>query len=157
MADAQKPEVLATGDGGDALVQKTPGVCGGRACIRRTRIPVWSLVEARGLGIPDEELLGRFVVPLTKADVDAAWAYYADHRQEIEQDIWENQACMMEHDRAPVPVWSLVVARRLGMPDERIRAAFFPSLSQAELDAAWRYYQEHPEEIEQAIRQHQRA
>jgi hypothetical protein len=28
-------------------VQKTPGVCGGRACIRNTRITVWGLVNFR--------------------------------------------------------------------------------------------------------------
>src|SRR6516164_3303067 len=33
-------------------VQKTPDVCGGDACIRRTRIPVWLLVRHRQLGCP---------------------------------------------------------------------------------------------------------
>lgn len=28
-------------------IEKTPGVCGGSACIASTRIPVWGLVEAR--------------------------------------------------------------------------------------------------------------
>ncbi len=31
-------------------IQKTPGVCGGDACIRETRIPVWVLVNPCGLG-----------------------------------------------------------------------------------------------------------
>jgi len=32
-------------------IEKTPGLCGGDACIRQTRIPVWVLVNACGLGI----------------------------------------------------------------------------------------------------------
>ena len=31
-------------------IQKTPGLCGGDACIRQTRIPVWVLVNTCGLG-----------------------------------------------------------------------------------------------------------
>lgn len=31
-------------------IEKTAGVCSGSACIVRTRIPVWLLVEARNAG-----------------------------------------------------------------------------------------------------------
>jgi uncharacterized protein (DUF433 family) len=72
-------------------VQKTPEVCGGDACIRTTRIPVWSLVEARRLGFSDQELLNHYDPPLTQADLDAAWAYFDNHRNEIEQAIRENE------------------------------------------------------------------
>src|SRR5205823_922299 len=34
-------------------ITKTPGVCGGDACIRGHRIPVWVLVGYRRLGLPD--------------------------------------------------------------------------------------------------------
>src|SRR5712692_2863160 len=34
-------EVLRTED---SWIQKTPDICGGDACIRNTRLPVWSLV-----------------------------------------------------------------------------------------------------------------
>lgn len=71
-------------------IEKTPGVCGGRACIRTLRMPVWSLVHARRLGFSDQELLTQFVVPLTQADLEAAWAYYAQNREEIEHDIHLN-------------------------------------------------------------------
>jgi uncharacterized protein (DUF433 family) len=72
-------------------IRKTPGRCGGRACIRDTRIPVWSLVVARRLGVSDADLLRYFVTPLTPADVEAAWAYYGQHSEEIEADIRENE------------------------------------------------------------------
>ena len=72
-------------------IQKTPGKCGGRACIRTTRIPVWSLLVARRLGVPDPELIHYFVTPLTAADIQAAWVYYERNPEEIETDIRQNE------------------------------------------------------------------
>ena len=73
-------------------IQKTPGKCGGRACIRHTRIPVWSLVVARHrLRKSDTELLRYFVTPLSADDIQAAWTYYDQNREEIEHDIQENE------------------------------------------------------------------
>lgn len=71
-------------------VQKTPGVCGGDACIRRTRIPVWGLVEWQSLGLSDSEILERHP-DLTPADLEVAWRYYEQNREEIEQAIRENE------------------------------------------------------------------
>ena len=59
-------EVLRTDE---SWIQKTPGKCGGRACIRDTRVPVWSLVVARRLGVSDTALLRYFVTPLMPADI----------------------------------------------------------------------------------------
>jgi uncharacterized protein (DUF433 family) len=53
-------------------IRKTPNVIGGDACIRTTRIAVWMLVEARRLGMSDQELLARYDPPLTQSDLDAA-------------------------------------------------------------------------------------
>ena len=72
-------------------IQKTPEVCRGDACIRTTRIPIWSLVEARRLGFSDQELLNHYDPPLTQADLDTAWAYFDSHPNEIEQAIRENE------------------------------------------------------------------
>ena len=90
---AEKPimasiEVLRTQQ---SWIQKTPGVCGGDACIRDTRVPVWSLVAARRLGVSDEELLHYFVTPLSPADLHAAWAYYEQHPEEIDLEIRLNE------------------------------------------------------------------
>lgn len=71
-------------------IQKTPDVCGGDPCIRNTRITVHGLVEYRKLGLSDEELL-RNIVGLTQADLEAAWAYYAQHGKEID-DILKAEA-----------------------------------------------------------------
>lgn len=43
-------------------IQKTPGVCGGEACVAGTRIAVWMLVEARRAGCKDEEILERIIL-----------------------------------------------------------------------------------------------
>jgi type III restriction enzyme len=72
-------------------VQKTPDVCGGEACIRNTRIPVWSIVRALQLGAREEELLSYFVTPLTPADVHAALKYYQEHVEEIDTEIRQNE------------------------------------------------------------------
>jgi uncharacterized protein (DUF433 family) len=72
-------------------VQKTPGVCGGRACIRKTRITVWGLVLSRRQGLTDDEIV-QSIGGLTHDDLRAAWDYYGKHLAEIENDIVENEA-----------------------------------------------------------------
>jgi type III restriction enzyme len=67
-------------------IQKTPGVCGGDPCIRNTRITVLGIIEYLQLGITDSELPTR-IMGLTADDVAAARAYYAQHRQEIDDII----------------------------------------------------------------------
>ncbi|WP_353930530.1 DUF433 domain-containing protein [Okeanomitos corallinicola TIOX110] len=67
-------------------VQKTPGVCGGHACIRNTRIPVWVLVSLRQQGANEAELLQNYP-SLTSEDLTAAWNYYEQHRSEIDLTI----------------------------------------------------------------------
>lgn len=71
-------------------IQKTPGVLGGAARVRNTRIAVWMLINAKQLGLTDAEIRQRYELPLTQADLDAAWAYFREHRDEIEQAIREN-------------------------------------------------------------------
>jgi uncharacterized protein (DUF433 family) len=71
-------------------IQKTPGVCGGDACIRETRIPVWVLVNARRLGISEAELLEDYPT-LRAADLANAWAYTEAYPDEIETAIQENE------------------------------------------------------------------
>ena len=90
MTDAQESQVVLAGPGGEALIRKTPGVCGGDACIRKTRITVWGLVERRNLGLSDAEILEN-LPDLTPADLAVAWDYDAQHREEIDQAIRENE------------------------------------------------------------------
>jgi type III restriction enzyme len=74
----------------NSWVQKTPGVCGGNACIRNTRITVWGLVNSRRLGATDDDLL-KNIIGLTPDDLQAAWQYYNAHPVEIDQNIRDNE------------------------------------------------------------------
>jgi uncharacterized protein (DUF433 family) len=51
-----------------------------------------------------------------------------------------------------IAVWMLVQTRRLGLSDDQLLHDYEPPLIQAELDAAWDYYEKNREEIDQAIR-----
>jgi len=71
-------------------VQKSPGVCGGDACIRNTRITVHGLVRYRQLGLSDQRIL-EAIQGLTPDDLAVAWDYYASHPEEIEEAIRLNE------------------------------------------------------------------
>ena len=86
LADGTRVEI-APRTGKEPLIRKTPGVCGGRACVGNSRIAVWMLVEARNVGISDEQLLKDYDPPLTRAELDAAWRYAAAQPVEIAQDL----------------------------------------------------------------------
>ena len=79
-------------DLGDAFpgIESTPDVVGGEPRIVRTRIPVWVLVQARHLGTTEADLL-RSYPTLSAQDLANAWAYYRVHRDEIEQQILDNE------------------------------------------------------------------
>ena len=70
-------------------VRKTTGVCGGAARIRDTRIPVWTLVQYRRLGLDDAGIMQAFP-QMDEEDLAAAWAYAQAHVVEIDQDIADN-------------------------------------------------------------------
>ncbi|WP_442923209.1 DUF433 domain-containing protein [Microcoleus sp. A6-C5] len=76
---------------GSLGIKKTPGVCGGDACVGNTRIPVWSLVCDRYLGANDGRILQDFP-HLTAADLVNAWAYADAYPEEIQAAIARNEA-----------------------------------------------------------------
>ena len=71
-------------------ITKTAGVCGGDACIRNHRIPVWVLIGYRRLGMTDAQILQAYP-SLERADLEAAWQYAAANPEEIERAIQENE------------------------------------------------------------------
>lgn len=95
MTRGEKAQLLqwVVRDLGDAYagIDSTPGVCGGEPCIIRTRIPVWVLEQARRLGATEADLL-RCYPTLRAEDLANAWAYVRSHREEVEQQIRENEA-----------------------------------------------------------------
>ena len=74
-----------------AGIDADPGVAGGSACVVRTRIPVWLLVQARNTGAGEADLLRAYPV-LRAEDLANAWAYYRSHRTEIDGEIAANEA-----------------------------------------------------------------
>lgn len=75
-------------------VQKTPGICGGHARIRSTRIPIWTIISLQNQGADDNELLHNFPA-LTPFDLIVARAYYASHPEEVDHAIID----LVEDDR----------------------------------------------------------
>jgi uncharacterized protein (DUF433 family) len=91
---AEKAQVLQwiVQDLGDAFpgIESNPSVSGGEACIVRTRIPVWVLVQARNLGTSESDILCAY--PTLRADdLSNAWAYYRAHKDEIDKNIQDNE------------------------------------------------------------------
>ena len=72
-------------------VESRAGVAGGVACIVRTRIPVWLLEQARRLGTSDADLLKAYPT-LRAQDLANARGYVRTHREEIDQQIAENES-----------------------------------------------------------------
>jgi uncharacterized protein (DUF433 family) len=73
-----------------ARVTTHPNRCGGEACVRDLRIPVWAVVNYRRLGASEHEIL-RVYPSLQPEDLQAAWEYAAAHSEEIEQAIRRNE------------------------------------------------------------------
>jgi uncharacterized protein (DUF433 family) len=94
MSRPEKAQVLQwiASDLGDAFpgIESTPGVCGGEPCIVRTRIPVWLLVQAKLLGTSEADLL-RAYPTITAQDLANAWAFYRSHREQVDQQIQDNE------------------------------------------------------------------
>ena len=72
-------------------ISKTPGVCGGRACITGHRIRVMDIVllhEMRGLS--PSEVVHQYP-GITIADVHAALVYYFDNMEEIRSEFLHDE------------------------------------------------------------------
>lgn len=76
----------------DGYIVKTPGVCGGKPRIAGHRIRVQDIaVWHEQLGWSPDEIVSHYP-QLSLAKVYAALAYYHDHREEIRQQMAEDEA-----------------------------------------------------------------
>jgi uncharacterized protein (DUF433 family) len=95
LTSGEKAQILkwVVQDLGDAFpgIDSRPDVCGGDACIVRTRIPMWLLEQARRLGVSEQALLAAYPA-LRAEDLVNAWYYARAHGVEIEALIRENEA-----------------------------------------------------------------
>ncbi|MBY0230201.1 MAG: DUF433 domain-containing protein [Gemmataceae bacterium] len=131
-------------------VTRTPGICGGVACIDGTRIMVWLLVASSRHGMDDTAIHDAWPT-LPPGSVDAAFDYCSANPAEIEQDIWVNDVAANHPAQVEVPDWLIVQGKLLGVADERLREVFEPVLEQERIDAAWRAYRESPQRIHREI------
>lgn len=87
-------------------ITKSPGICGGRACIAGHRIRVLDIVawhERRGYSA--DEIVDLFP-GITLADVYAALTYYFDNPQEINDEIRKGEdlgAWLKAHVPSKIP------------------------------------------------------
>lgn len=95
LSPGEKAQILkwVVQDLGEAFpgIDSRPDVCGGDACIVRTRIPVWLLEQARRAGSSEQALLAAYPT-LRAEDLVNAWAYVRAHPAEIESQIRDNEA-----------------------------------------------------------------
>jgi len=78
------------------LIVATPGVCGGKPRIAGTRIKVKHVfVWVEELGMTPAQVVAEYP-HLTRAQVHAALAYYWSHRDEIHQDIENEEKLVAE-------------------------------------------------------------
>lgn len=84
-------------------IAKTPGVCGGKACIAGHRVRVMDVVvQYENVGLSPAQIVKDVFPSITVADVHAAIAYYLDHREEIEADF-RSEAEVAEKYRSVFP------------------------------------------------------
>lgn len=73
------------------MITKTPGVCGGRACLGNSRMPVWVLVALWKRGATDRIILKEICPHLTQDQLDAARAYAKANSEEMTRDLQEQE------------------------------------------------------------------
>jgi len=77
-------------------ITKTPGICGGKACIAGHRVRVMDIVIGHeDLGLSADELVSAYP-NLTLSDIHAALTYYFDNVDEIRNDIRRNEGIASE-------------------------------------------------------------
>lgn len=84
-----------------SLVEKTPGVCGGRARIRGTNIPVWLVIGLIAEGWSDDNIFDATGGTVTADVLVACQKYQLAHVKEISDDLENKEQataeCSSEH------------------------------------------------------------
>ena len=90
LSSSERYDLLRSLAGAVPNIVKVPGVCGGEACFIRTRIPVWTVIRARQLGVSEADIL-RSYPSLTAEDLVHAYHYAKVNASEIERAIQANE------------------------------------------------------------------
>jgi uncharacterized protein (DUF433 family) len=70
------------------IIEATPGICGGRARLAGTRVPVHRIARYHRLGYAPEEMLG-LLNSLSLSQIYAALAYALANPEEIQESLRE--------------------------------------------------------------------
>lgn len=102
-------------------MRKTPGVCGGSACIRDTRVPVWAIIGYIRQRLNPHKILNLYP-GLTPSDIQAAVDYYTANKTEIDRDIQQNESSNADIPESRQPAqsralhsfedWSIMASRQ---------------------------------------------
>ncbi|HSB10176.1 MAG TPA: DUF433 domain-containing protein [Blastocatellia bacterium] len=77
-------------------ITRTPGVCGGKACIAGHRVRVMDIVIWHDLmGMSADEIVDQ-IPTISLSDVHAALAYYFDHVEEIRDEMRREESFVDE-------------------------------------------------------------
>lgn len=80
-------------------ITKTPGVCGGKACIAGHRVRVMDIaVWYENMGMSADEIVTQ-IPSITLSDVHAALVYYYDHIEEIREEMRKEDEFIEEFRR----------------------------------------------------------
>jgi uncharacterized protein (DUF433 family) len=83
-----------------SMIDREPGVVGGRPKIAGTRMPVSRIaVISQARGLTAEQIVTQVFPHLTLAQVRAALAYYASHRAEIDTELAAEEAFVEEFQK----------------------------------------------------------
>ena len=77
------------------MIERTPGICGGRARIAGTRVPVHRVTGYYRLGYAPEEILD-LLNSLSLAQVHAALAYSLANAEEVTQSLREEEVALVQ-------------------------------------------------------------
>jgi uncharacterized protein (DUF433 family) len=96
LAQVSKPATQALSH---PYIVHSEGVCGGRARVDGTRIPVWQIVSSIvRSGSSPEEFVEAYP-HVTLAQVHDALSFYYDHREELERDLRDQEAAWRKSKR----------------------------------------------------------
>jgi uncharacterized protein (DUF433 family) len=87
----------------DSYIEVTAGTCGGKPRIAGHRIRVQDIALWTEEGRSADEIVADFP-QLSLSGVYAALAYYHDHREQIDQDIREDEDFFHGRKSAPAPM-----------------------------------------------------
>jgi uncharacterized protein (DUF433 family) len=103
MYDILGPEILMTMEirTEHPYVVHVPGVCGGAAVVRGTRVPIWVLASYVQQGYATAEDLAVLFPHLTLAQIHDALSYWYDHQEEIAADLAGQDAAAAAFQAGP--------------------------------------------------------